>query len=331
MSVTIDGISVVIPNYNGQRLLPAVIPPALEALGQTGLPWELVVVDDGSTDESLSILARDFPQVTCLRNEVNAGFSVTANKGIRAARFSWVLLLNSDVKLEPGYFAPLLKYTRRPGVFGVMGRIVGWEDDIIQDGARFPYCQGAKIKTSGQYLLAEEEAMREGIYSMYISGANSFFNRELFLALGGFNELFSPYYAEDTELSFRAWRLGYTCWYDHFAICRHRVSATIATHRKKKQVNVVYNRNKMFLHAIHLSRPARLLWMSQLVAEVLVKTLVAKWDYTRSFFLFLKNYAGVRQSRRVISQLAVSRGLRTVPDFFKLITDSLRDKTFRRL
>src|SRR5438093_299679 len=95
------GLSVVIPNYNGIALFPHTLPTVLGALQNLSIPNEIVVADDCSTDQSLDFLSRHFPQIRIIRNESNKGFSVTANKGIQAAQYDLVLLLNSDVKLEP--------------------------------------------------------------------------------------------------------------------------------------------------------------------------------------------------------------------------------------
>lgn len=297
MTVT-DGISVVIPNYNGAVLLPQTLPLAIAALKETGLPYEIIVSDDCSTDDSVRMLQKEFPGIKCIINQQNSGFSITSNKGIHAAAYNWVLLLNSDVKLEQDYFQPLLKYSGREDVFGVMGRIIGWEDEKIQDGAKYPLFHGVKIKTSENYLLADTQKMKDGLYTMYVSGANAFINKNIFLAIGGFNELFSPFYAEDTELSIRAWRLGYSCLYDHFAVCRHRTSSTIATSRRKKQINMIYNRNKMYLHAIHLDFPQITFWFLQMLAEVFMRLIFLQFDYIKSFLLFIKNYEQVIKSRK---------------------------------
>ena len=253
----ISGISVVIPNFNGENLLPQILPSAFQAIQRSGIKGEIIVVDDCSTDKSVDMLKSRFPEVKIIQNENNSGFSITSNKGIRAASYDWVLLLNSDVKLEPEYFVHLLKYTSKEKVFGVMGRIINWQDENIQDGAKYPFFHGVKIKTSGNYLLSDGHAMDQGLFSMYVSGANAFINKNHFEKIGGLNEIFSPFYIEDFELSLRAWRLGYTCHYEHQAICRHRTSATIQNNNKRKKVNTIYNRNKMYLHAIHLTKAKR--------------------------------------------------------------------------
>lgn len=324
----LKGISIVIPNYNGQDLLPQILPLAITALENTGLPFQIIVSDDASTDGSVSSVKKHFPEVLCLTAEKNSGFSVTANRGIKAAVYDWVLLLNSDVKLTPNYFEHLIPYTERNDILGVMGRIVGWDDDIIQDGAKYPLWQGAKIKTSWNYIAKEETDNNSlqvskkinPLPSFYLSGANSFLNKKVFEHIGGFNELFSPYYVEDTELGLRAWRLGYSCLYEHRAVCRHRTSTTISTNSNKKKVDIIYNRNKMFFHAIHLDGMQLIAWYSQYKLEMLFKLLLLQPGLLQSFFAFWKNVGQVVAYRKKIKSIGK---IISVNQVFEKITGTL--------
>jgi GT2 family glycosyltransferase len=322
----IAGISVVIPNYNGSILLPQILPTVFVALNNTGMLFEIIVVDDCSVDGSVQLLEEKFPGVKIIQNQINSGFSVTSNKGIGSAKYDWLLLLNSDVKLEPDYFKFLIKYTTQSNVFGVMGRIIGWEDDTIQDGAKYPFFHGVKIKTSGNYLLKNKAEMADGIYSMYLSGANAFINKKIFLSLGGFNELFSPFYVEDFELSLRAWRLGFKCYYDYNAICRHRISSIIVNDYKKKKVKKIYNRNKMFLHAIHLNTANRFLWFLQMAMEGIFHFITLKWSYIGAMFLFFNNYKRVVTSRKLMMQKAKDGKLLPVKEVVNKIINSIKGK-----
>jgi GT2 family glycosyltransferase len=292
-----QGISIVIPNYNGTELLGQILPPAIVAIKNTGLPFEIIVSDDASTDDSVAYLQREFPEIICLRSSVNSGFSVTANRGVQAAKYDWTLLLNSDVKLTPNYFYYLLPYREKQQVFGVMGQIIGWDDDHIQDGGKLLVMQGAKIKTSYNYkpILHRPEI---NYPSFYLSGANAFVNTKLFLQIGGFNELFAPFYIEDTELGLRAWRLGYECLYEHRAVCRHRTSSTIATAQKKKKIQIIYNRNKMFLHAIHLNGWMLLLWFAQLKLEILFNIITLRFSLVKSYLKFWGHIGSVIRFRK---------------------------------
>src|SRR5262249_46425281 len=154
-----------IPNYNGRYLLDQIISPLREALKNTTLPFEIIVSDDRSTDDSVSYLQSCHPLVRLLVNEKNLGFAPTINKGIFNAKYSHLLLLNSDVKLTPDYFSELFRYFDREDTFGVMGRIIGWDNDVIQDGGKYPYFHGLKIKTSGNYVPTEEKS-NQWLYSM---------------------------------------------------------------------------------------------------------------------------------------------------------------------
>ena len=324
------GISVVIPNYNGSYLFPETLPTVFAALETIQLPYEVIVCDDGSTDDSISFLRKNFADVKIVSHEKNSGFAVTANNGIRNSKFDLVLLLNSDVKLEPGYFVNQLKYFEQSDTFGVMGRIVGWNDDKIQDAAKYPSFHGVKIKTSVNYILEDEKEMENGLYSMYVSGANSLLDRNKFLNLHGFNELFSPFYVEDYELSLRAWRCGWKCYYEHNAICRHQVSTTIKSKNRKFFIKTIYNRNKMFLHAIHLSRKERAAWMMQLLSEVVIQTLLFKPYYIKAFFLFLKSYHRVKSSRKYLNDFAGNKllSVKEVAQFILTALKGKRVKTF---
>ena len=324
-----EGLSVVIPNYNGAGLFPFTLPTVFRALERAGLPYEVLVVDDASTDDSLSFLSINFPEAVVLTSESNKGFSVTANRGMAAARFDLVLLLNSDVKLEPDYFRSQFRYFEQPDTFGVMGRIVGWNDEVIQDGAKYPSFHNAKIKTSKNYLLEDRNEMSKGLYTSYLSGANALIDKNKFLELGGFNELFSPFYVEDFELSLRAWRLGYKCWYDHDSVCRHKTSTSIRSKSRKDYIKMVSLRNKWFVHAIHLEPFRLFLWGLQTSGEILLQLLLMKKYYAQALGAFIKNYRGVSRSRTQLKQFAQDRRLLSVHEVADLIHATVKDKKIK--
>ena len=298
----VEGISVVIPNYNGIQLFPVTLPTVVEALKNSGKPCEIIIVDDCSTDNSVQWLKQNYPLITIAENETNSGFSVTANKGMVMARFDKILLLNSDVQLTPSYFLNQFKYFDRPDTFGVMGRSIGWDDNITQDGAKLPGFHGAKIKTSGNYLLNDESKMKNGLYTMYLSGAVAFVDKEKFMLIGKLDEIFSPFYVEDFELSLRAWRLGFKCYFDYNSICRHKVSVSIKSKSRKGYVDTIYDRNKMIMHAIHLEGMQKTLWYLQLIFETLIRVVTLRWHYLRSLQMFFNSGEAINRSKSVFDK-----------------------------
>ena len=327
----VSGISVVVPNYNGRYLLEEIISPLLEALTNTGLPFEIIVSDDKSTDESVSFLQSAHPQIKVVVNKTNLGFAPAINKGIFASQYSHLLLLNSDVKVTPGYFSGLLKYFDQEDTFGVMSRITGWDNDSIQDGGKYPSFHGFKIKTSGNYIPVQE-IRGQWLYSMYLSGANAFVDRKKIIQLGGFDEIFAPFYVEDYELSLRAWRFGWKCYYDHDTICRHKGSVTIKTKTKKNQVNKIYYRNKMYLHALHLPAGLLALWHIQLFFECLLNLLLLRFYYLQAILQYMGHWRVVYRKRKAFSDLARQAGkkLISIKQVTRLVLDNISQVETKR-
>ncbi|HAS39648.1 MAG TPA: glycosyltransferase family 2 protein [Microscillaceae bacterium] len=296
-------ISVVIPNYNGRNLLEENLPSVFEALEVAAVAFEVIVVDDASTDESVDFLKTAFPQVILLQNERNRGFSPTINRGIMAATKDLVLALNSDVKLTPNYFLPLFKYFTKPDTFGVMGRILDLDGKKVQDVAKYPQQKSTgKIKSTIDFVL---EPMPNDFWvpSLYLSGANALVDREKIQELGGFDEIYAPFYVEDVDLSVRAWRLGWSCYYEHEAVCHHPESVTIANYHKKRKIYVISARNKLIMHALHLQGVSKIVWNLKVFADFLMYWLALNFRFYEAFFLFLRRFRQLRQSKKRMKQL----------------------------
>jgi GT2 family glycosyltransferase len=324
-----QGISVVIPNYNGRKLFDEVIPSLLTALHHSGRPYEIIVSDDASTDGSVEFLHANYPECIVLANERNQGFSPTINRGIFSATQHYILLLNSDVKLEEHYFNSLFRYFDKADTFGVMGKIIGWNDDQVQDAGKYPSFHGAKIKTSGNYLPLQT-THEDWWYSMYLSGANAFVSREKIMQLGGFDELFAPFYIEDVELSVRAWRAGWKCYFDNDAVCRHQLSVSIRSKNKKAFINTVYYRNKMYLHAMHLTGASLAFWYLQLVPETLLRVLTGKFWYLSSLRAFFQHRTQMKRSQQRFRQSNPGKELLTVQQVTHTITAPLEGIVIKR-
>src|SRR4051794_32093682 len=96
-------ISVIIPSWNGAALLRQFLPLVLQELKQHPAESECIVVDDGSTDDSIELLENEFPVVRVVHHQENRGFSSCANSGIARSTHEHVLLLNNDVGVTPGF------------------------------------------------------------------------------------------------------------------------------------------------------------------------------------------------------------------------------------
>lgn len=297
-------VSIVIPNYNGVSLLEKYLPDTLRAIQFAQVPYELIIVDDCSTDGSTDFIRDQYPEVRLLINASNRGFSYTCNQGIRQAKMELVLLLNSDVSLAEDYFTKLWRYFGDANTFGVMSRIIN-SDGKIEDAARFLAFGGLKFKAT-RFFYSNDGAQKTP--TAYLSGANALICREKLVELSGFDEVFSPFYCEDVDLSFRAWRMGWKCYYEHEAVCHHEVSKTIrSTNSRKKLLSIVY-RNKFLLHAIHLDRLQLAGWYAQMLfVEVLLRVLVGKFWILSALGDFYRCRGQVRISRAKLKQQMTAR------------------------
>ncbi|MDQ7773904.1 MAG: glycosyltransferase [Elusimicrobiales bacterium] len=288
------GVSVVIPNYNGASLLAANLPHLFEALAAGAGDYEVIISDNASTDDSVAFLKKNYPGIILIENAVNAGFSVNINRGIARASKPLTFLMSTDIRLEKDYFKPLFAYFSDPEVFGVMGRIIGMDDDDIQDSAKYPAWNGLQVDGSANYLP------RSGgrAPSLFLSGAEAFVDTAKLKAIGGFDEAFTPFYGEDLDLGIRAWRSGWTCWYEHSAVCRHKTSATISSYNKPAAIMAIAARNKLLLHYAHLDLLSLLLWIPTVLGNLAVKALTGKFYYLKGFRLFLGHLGKAAESRR---------------------------------
>ena len=317
-------ISVVIPSYNGRELLSASLPALYRALETSGIvDFEVIISDDASQDGTAGFIKKEYPGIILAENPVNRGFSANANQGVKRASKDLVLLLNSDVVLTEKYFVPLLGCFDEGGTFGAMGRITSPDSGRIQDGAKYPDYSYADIKANTNYVCRTPGGGM--LPSFFLSGANALIDRSKLELLGGFDEIFSPYYSEDVDLGLRAWRAGYRCYYQHDAVCMHPNSSTIGREQPGR-VRVVTKRNKMLLHFIHLNGLELICFLLLLTGKFLFRALALDLSYCRSFLLFAGSVPQALKSKARLRELQQrNRTAMTVREVAGLIKSSITD------
>ena len=120
--------------------------------------------------------------------------------------------------------------------------------------------------------------------TLYATGGSSLFDREKFLALGGFEETMAPYGWEDVELSLRAWKQGFEVRYEPRSAIWHQFSSTIGSKVSRRQANAIYNRNRLLTHWLHLDtfgqKASHALGVA---AKLLTSPLIGRMEYWRAF------------------------------------------------
>jgi GT2 family glycosyltransferase len=216
--------SVVIPNWNGKDLLEKYIPSIVTAL--RGNPDnEIVVVDNGSEDGSAEFLRATFPQVRTLALPKNLGFGGGSNAGFAAAKNDIVVLLNSDMRVAPDFLQPLLDGFTDETVFAVSCQIFLSDPAKRREetGLTQTWWQDGTLKVSHK----EDNSITGLFPCAYGGGGSCAFDRRKFLELGGFDELLAPFYMEDTDLGFLAWKRGWKVLYQPASKVWHEHRGTI--------------------------------------------------------------------------------------------------------
>ncbi|PWS27239.1 glycosyltransferase family 2 protein [Pedobacter yonginense] len=324
-------VSIIIPNYNGKHLLEKYLPSVLTAAENAQTTFEVIVVDDRSNDGSIQFVILNYPNVRLLMNDKNRGFSYTCNHGIREAEHELILLLNSDVKLTPDYFEHQWKYFARPDTFGVMGRIMSFDESRIEDAARLLYYSGCRIKANKFYY--SEDPTDENVYTAYLSGANALVDANKLKQLLGFDEIYSPFSSEDFDLSLRAWQLGWKCYYEHQSYCFHQVSGSTKTQIKSSFIKKIYYRNRYILQGIHLQGIRRILWpFQQIFSELLPKIITSKLWVLDSYKDYHAHEEAILSSRKRFADLKKKYNSNlNISDVIALINESLETKKIKRL
>lgn len=250
-------VSIVIPNWNGrhllERFLPSVLGAASEYRRAAGAACEIIIVDDGSTDDTVDWLEKVFEhELSWLRRRRNGGFAVACNAGFRVARHPLLLLLNNDVEIETGFIHPLVEHFSDPAVFAVTGKIYELEDRVLCNGGKVGQFRHGFWSMYANYDVRGEKAQEltqaRLLLSVTAIGGFSMFDRGKLMSLEGFDELMSPYHWEDVDLSYRGWKRGWEIRYEPRAVGYHNASSTIAAHYRKKTVELVAVRNRLIFH-----------------------------------------------------------------------------------
>ncbi len=235
-----EAVSIVIPNWNGRHLLEKFLPSVVEAARQIA-GSEIIVVDNGSTDASADFVRQHFPDVRLLELGKNLGFGGGSNAGFRAAQHDIVVLLNNDMRVAPDFLRPLLDGFRDEKVFAVSCQI------FFGDPGRRREETGL---TEGRWEAGQlrvrhraDDRIRRAFPCFYPGGGSSAFDRRKFLELGGFDRLLDPFYLEDTDLGYLAWKRGWKVLYEPRSVVWHEHRGTIGRRFTPRQIEDVLRRN----------------------------------------------------------------------------------------
>lgn len=236
-------LSVIVVNHNAAAFLNRCLKSIACALA--GIDHEVCIVDNASSDESASLIRKQFPQVQWLSNERNLGFAAALNRGLQNTRGRYILWLNPDAELLDDRITDLLRYLENNAGVGILGPQLVDPDGKRQLSCRsFPsyrtaffhrYSLLSRLFPRNRYALQylhsdwDGEAVRE---VDWVSGACLLHRREVSSQLGGLDERFFMY-CEDVDFCLRAKQKGWSACYHPAARVLHHIGGSTRQIRRK--------------------------------------------------------------------------------------------------
>ena len=198
--------SVVIPTHNGIENLKTTIPALLSALKKYKKGnAEVLLMDNASSNSTGAVAKRTWPSLRVIRTDNIKGMPEILNRGVKTTRYPVVLILQDTVKVDPGFALPLLEAISDDDIFAAV--------PSIRDKARKGMITSISLLkfyggTMSLHMISDGN-FPEPVYIPGIISTACMFRKETFNSLGGFDELFSPFYLEDLDLGYRAWKRGH--------------------------------------------------------------------------------------------------------------------------
>jgi GT2 family glycosyltransferase len=286
-------VSVVIPTFNGHDLLRQNLPPLFECLSHISAAWEVIVVDDASTDNSIELMQQTYPQVMLIRNETNLGFAETMNRGIHAARYDVLFALNNDVTVDADALKTMLARFDDPAVFAVTPNVL----DPKSGRQQAIYKLKPGICWFNDTSLTAPPAADE-IALFFSSGGSSCYDRRKLVELGGFSNLYAPFYVEDVDLSYHAWKRGWKCVMEPAATVWHPVNSTIRKYHRQRRIKFLIARNKHIFLWVNITDPVLVVnYFLWLLPSLLWDILAFRKYKLVGMFMALQRIAAVTRER----------------------------------
>jgi len=227
-------VSIVIPSWNNEKLLQTNLKHIYKSAKQVNA--EVILIDDASTDKSWKIIQQqtkhDF--VSIERNNRNIGFARNVNKGVLKAKGKIVVLFNTDVKPNENCIQNSLHHFKNKDTFAVsFNSGDGWAGGKWEKGLFHHYLIPSSNTTETQI-------------SLWASGGQAAFDKKKWNKLGGFDPIYSPYYWEDTDLGYRAWKMGWkTIWEPKCKVVHDHKQSVISINKSKNDILQTAMRNQI--------------------------------------------------------------------------------------
>lgn len=251
---------------------------------------EVIVMNDYPEENIVTPVQQIFPDAIVVNNKQNLGFAGNVNRGVLKSTRDYIFLMNSDVVLIDNSFLHSLDHFKKDqNLFAVGFAQIEKDSKIV--GANHAYFSNGLINHSS--LVPNPYSL---VPIFWAEGGSSLFRKKLFINLGLLDELYNPFYWEDIDLSYRAWKAGYKILYDPYAKVEHHHESTIGKYFDKSKILKIAFRNQLIFH-----------WKNLTDQDLIFKHLfnIPKFIFLPGFFDALVKLPKVLKSRKKTVKLFI--------------------------
>lgn len=305
-------VSIIVPNWNGRAFLSRCVGGLLQSATEYGAPFELLLMDDASTDNSAEETAAQFPQVHFVKQNKNHGFGHTVNHAAQLATGNLLVLVNNDLVPRAGFIEHLCKHFEGASdLFGVSGKTVDWD-------AGSPNHVNMTAAWGNGRLQLKWSDDDVPMPTMLMQGGSCAVRRDLFLKFGGLQPLYAPAYWEDYDLSYQALKAGYQNLYEPAAVGSHLGQGSMIRAYGEARVNFFKLRNRLLFLTLNITDDDLHAEFWRRMPDFVRAAPDGRFkDRAATLTYFLKNRATIRAERRRRAE----RQRRTDADIFQQFAD----------
>jgi GT2 family glycosyltransferase len=259
---------------------------------------EVIIMNDYPQEVITKPVLKIIPQARVFNNRKNLGFAGAVNRGVTKSTRNYVMLMNSDVVLKDITFTDSLNHFKKDRkLFAVSFSQKEKNGKLV--GANSGYFSQGMINHRGR-------SAKKLSVNFWAEGGTAIFKKKMFMELGMLDNLFNPFYWEDIDLSYRAWKAGYKVLFDPAIVVEHHHESTIAKYFDKQRVLKVAFRNQLIFQWKNLTDPDMLTSHYLNLARLFLVSLV-KWDkvFLTGFFNALIRLPAVLRSRKKSVKLSI--------------------------
>ena len=279
-------------NYNGRHLLQENLSSVVSAAQNVEGGCDVIVLDNVSADGSVEFLRQNYPGVKVEVAPSNRIF-FSYNELCQRIRHKYVVLLNNDLRLRDDSLFVLLPHFAAPDVFAVSA--------VLLDGEGTTITRPRTLAGLHRGLFGAPHLHGNEVAPTLDAGGCAVYDREKLVALGGFDELYWPYFWEDKDLSYVAWKRGFRVLIEPRSMMCHRHHATIQVN---SQNLIVDQRNAHLFFWKNITDPAliakHIVWLAFLIPW---RALRGNWRYLRAVWAAFHKLPQALKRRREMKPL----------------------------